>query len=285
MLSFFKEFNNRELALSIWGILFLGYFLFYNNVRKSIFNLLKIFFSLKLQIVFLSMGLYVFLCVYCLYAIQYWDYGLFKDTLFWLFGVAFLLIFKVTNKVDAALFKKTVIDSWKFTIIIDFILNLYVFSLPVELVMAIVLIFLSMMQPFTQRKKEHRELDRYINKLLSIIGSVAFGFALYKIILHYNSFFSWANMKSPLLPPILTILYMPFLYLLALFFQYEMLLVRVKLMSGNDKRLYKRCKRQIVQTARFSLKRISNISARIMKVDLHKVEKISGYINAIANSR
>ena len=282
MYSFFKAFNNREIAITFWLVAFLGYLLFNKGVRKSIISLIKTFFSLKLQVVFLSIAVYVYLILYLLALVHFWKYDLLKDTIFWFFGVAFLLVFKITDKVDTALFKKTIKDSWKLTIFIEFILNLYVFSLPVELIITLIILLLSMMQPFTERDKKYKELNGYITKILSLIGIVFLFFALYQTATQYKDFLSWENIRSILLPPILTLLYIPFLYLLAVIFQYELLFVRIKMMSKNNKPFYRHLKLHIFKTAKLSLKKINAISSWVAKVDLHTVKNIPSYLNSIS---
>ncbi len=62
----------------------------------------------------------------------------------------------------------------------------------------------------------------------------------------------------------MTILFMPFIYVLALFIQYEELFVRLDFISG-DKEQQIKIKRQILQIANIDLDRLMNISRNIAK--------------------
>lgn len=282
MLSFFSELNNRELAIAVWLGAFIISVLFIKTVRKSVISLLKILFSFKIQLVVLSLCLYVTFIVWLLYFLHFWNFSLLKDTLFWFFGVGFISIFKTTGKVEIRFFKSIVRESWKWTIIIEFISNLYVFSLPIELVLTLVIIFLSMMQPVAERDAKYKDVNSCITKSLSILGISLILYALFKTIQNYKEFFSWENTKSILLSPVLTVFYIPFLYVLTVVFQYEVLFIMLKSMSRQDKSFHKLLKREVIKTAKFNLSKINNISSQIMKADLYKVKNIPGYLKAIS---
>lgn len=284
MIDFFKEFNNREIAIFIWVSIVLVYALWGKSVRKSLSGLFKIFFSLKMQIVFVPLFLYITFLVWLLAKFRLWDFSLLKDTIFWSFGIAFLLIFRVTKNVDNQFFKETVIESFKWTILLEFIANFYTFSLPIELLLTLLMIFFSMMQPLAEAKEEHKDARKFINTSLSIIGLVVILFSSYKTVTHLKDFFTWSNAKSILLSPILTLMYIPFIYLMAILFHYENLFIKLKFMAWNNRPFGKFLKLQTFLTARFNLSKINNIQSNILKHELYQAGDVKAYLKEISSS-
>jgi len=282
MLSFFEEFNNREIAVAIWFAAILCFAFLSKGVRQASLGVVKIFFSWKLQVVFLSLCLYAVLIIWLLYTLRLWEFTLLKDTIFWFFGVAFLLIFRVTAKTETNFFKVTLKDAWKWTILIEFISNLYVFSLWLELILTFIIISFSAMKPIADGDKKYKDVSGCISKSISVLSAFIILFSLYKTIEHYKEFFSMENTRSILVSPVLTVLYMPFLYLLTLMFQYETLFIRLKFMSRDDKAFRRSLKWQVFKTAKFNLTKVNNISSNIMKADLYTIENIPGYLKAIS---
>lgn len=285
MFSFFNEFNNREIAIAIWISVLLLFVFFSHGFRKSVIGLLKIFFSVKFQVIFLSLCGYVVFCIWLLQKWHLWNFDLLKDAILWFWGVAFPLIFKITGKVNTSVFKTILKDTWKFTIVIEFMVNLYVLSLPAEIVLTFIMIVFSMMQAVTEREEKYAMLHGYILKALGFIGITIAVYSVGKTIVHYAAFFSWSNVQSLLMSPMLTLLYIPLLYILAVIFQYESLFVRIKVIFKSDAAFGRMLKRQIFFAAKLNLNKLSNIASKILKTDLHKVKNIPGYLNAISKSK
>jgi len=84
-----------------------------------------------------------------------------KDTIFWLFGtaiVAFLDIPKATE--EDGFFTKIVLDSVKLTVVLEFISNLFAFSVLVELLLLAMLAFIAAMAAVAETKTEFRPAER-----------------------------------------------------------------------------------------------------------------------------
>lgn len=160
-----------------------------------------------------------------------------KDSIFWFFGTAFLLVFKITDSADMHFFKKPLLDSVKFSLVFEYIFNFYVFSLPIELFFILAMIFLSMMKPLADRDEKHKPARGCINNSLAILSIGAILFSLFKTVQHYNDFFTIVNSKILRLAPVLTILYIPFFYLIAFYIQYETLFVRVECMFADKNKI------------------------------------------------
>ena len=285
MKSFFEEFNNREIAIIIWILVFIILMSFAKDIRESFRGIIKVFFAKKLMMIFLSLIAYTIFIVYFLLRLKFWDFELLKDTFFWFFGVAFLLVFNISDKTDIGFFKKTLIHSFKWTIIIEFISNLYVFGLLIELMLVFFLILFSMMKPFAERDKRYLHLKGPINNMLILLGSVIIVFAIYKTIADYRHFFTVSNAKSFLLSPILTALYIPFLYLLALTITYEQVFMHLKFRSNGNDAFLKGIKWETIKSAKLNISQLNRVWAKILKTNLYRIEDVSDYIKMIRGNK
>ncbi len=82
-----------------------------------------------------------------------WDSSLLKDTIFWFCSIGFLQIFKIIKAPDTTYYKNLAIETLKITIILEFIANIYVFNLAIEIPFILIIIMFSLMKPFADREK------------------------------------------------------------------------------------------------------------------------------------
>ena len=120
-----SELNGREIAVLVWLLLFICYGIFQKNFRSSFLAVLKSFFQIKIIAVFVAMLFYVFLILWGLYIIKIWDLYLVKDTIFWLFGSAFILLLNSNKAIqNDNHFKNVLKDNIRLVIFLEFILEL-----------------------------------------------------------------------------------------------------------------------------------------------------------------
>ena len=98
MKSFFEEFNNREIAIVIWILVFITLMSLAKDIRESFKRIIKTFFVKKILLTFLSLIAYTILIIYFLLRLKFWEFEFLKDTIFWFFGVAFLLVFDIGDQ-------------------------------------------------------------------------------------------------------------------------------------------------------------------------------------------
>ena len=285
MNEFLKSLSNRETALFVWVLVILGILILKKKIRKSILAVVKAFFKKKLLILFISFMFYVALCFFILFKVGFWDNSLIKDSVFWTFGFASLTIFNINKAKSKAYFKLIFIDALKWTVMIEFIMSFYTFSLRIEFIILPIVTFAIVMQTFSKTNTEYKQVDNLMNRFLSVIGIIIFAYVIFKTFTLWSALMTTDNLKSFLLPVIMTILFMPFIYVLALFMQYEELFVRLDFLS-KDKVQQIKVKRQILQIANIDLDRLMNISRNIAKkllidkeCSFEAIKKISQKLN------
>lgn len=274
-------FSTRELSLLIWLAVLIIALTFGKESKKSMLGFISAFFATKIVLVFGLFIIYVGLIVFLLKSFSFWDVTLLKDTIFWFFSFAIVTFFSINNAKDIGFFKSILLESFKWTIFIEFLVTFYTFSLTTELILFPIIIILAMTQAFSQTNKMNEQVTKLITNILNIIGKTYFLYALYKTLLDYKNIFTLHNLNSLVLPIFLTALILPFYYLLAVIMQYEELFICADFIT-NDKKKSKVLKREIVMKAKLNLNKIKTIKNNISKFDIYHSIDIKHYTKTIS---
>jgi len=239
-------FSNRELSIIIWLTIFLVFSFTKKDVLKSFGHLISTFFQQKIIDTVLLMIIYVELLVLGLSLIGFWELPLLKDTILWTIFVGFLLLMK-TNKINSekSYLNSILKGSLKGIIIVVFIANFYNFSLVIELILIPIMTLIGISQVFTQDKPEYKLVEKLFNVITSFFGVVVLIYTIYRISQQFGEFANLMTLKVFLLPIILTILYLPFLYFVALWSLYEVMIIRL------DSRLKKKKHKKFLKKQMF----------------------------------
>jgi hypothetical protein len=275
-----ETFNNREIVLFIYLLIFLIWIFTQKQIRISIFNLLKALTNKQILISILVFLMYIALLVLGLYYFKFWDLTLLKDTIYWTFGVGFVILMN-SNKADEEdrYFRNLLKDNLKLTIVLEFILGLYVFGFFTELILAPIVIIFSIFLGFFETSTEYNKPKNVLQFIFGIAGFLYLIFSIYKIILDFKEFASFATLKSFLFPIIMLILFLPYGYLYALFIQYESIYTRLGFSLKDDKVLRKYAKRRILTTAKFSMVKLKKIAPGFLFYECKTKEDIDQEIN------
>lgn len=261
-------FNNREIAIIFWVLIFFVLILFHKKIRTSLFSFLKILTSKKIILLIFSMLLYVFPIIYLFHKIGFWDTSMIKDTILWFFGVAFIMLINSIKATEhERYFKNVILNNLKLIVLLEFIFNLYVFNLAVELILMPILVIIVMISAFAELKEEYMVVKKVFDYILGIIGICFILFAFSNIFIDFRSFANVDNFRSFLLPPILTIVFLPFMYFFTLYTMYESYFIRLDIFNEN-KAITRYAKRKIFALCHLNLKMLNKLSkeVKIMKI-------------------
>ena len=257
-------FNAREKAVIIWLLIFLVWALSKKNIRNSFLVFLRTLFQQKILLVIIALFLYTGIIVFIFSKLRIWEVALLKDTIFWLFGSAFVLLINTDKATqDKGFFKKILIDNLKLILVIQFIVNLYTFSLGVELILVPILFMIVAMSAVAEMEQESMIVKKIADFILSAYGVSLIVAVLVKILGDYQAFATIENLRAFILPLLLTFAYIPFLYLFALLMAYESLFVRMEIILKVDQRLAKLAKQKIFALCHFNLVKLNNFSKDI----------------------
>lgn len=249
-------FDDRELAILIWLLLFLAWVVSRTDLRRLLAGAVKAVVQPPLITVFALMMAYVGLLVYSLALVNIWTIELLGDTLFWVFGPAMILFFRVADaSKDQHFFRRTCLLMLRFTVVLEFLVNLYPLNIVAELLLVPVLTFLGVMLAVAASRDNVKPIRTTLNVLLALIGIGMLGYAVVRIANHPADFATLGTLRKFVLPAMLTVGFLPFLYGAAVFLMYSGLRFRLT-WEIKDVELARYARRRIFCKALFRLRTI-----------------------------
>lgn len=261
----FEIFSTREVAIIIWtSILIVGVIILVKP--KALFDLLKAFFVYKIQVPLWLMFTYITGITICLYYFKIWNFGLLKDTIIWSIASATVLFFSMNKAKDFTYFKPIVLENLKVIVILEFITNSYSFNFLTEMIVIPIMTFIGVLQIYAEhsakKNPEHLKVAGCLKNFFAFSGILIFIYVSYKTYKYYSDLLTIQNIKTLLLPFVLTIFLIPFLYLLALYMNYETLFIRIPYLIKKEKK-QKKMKRNILLYANINLNKLHKISTNL----------------------
>ena len=216
--------HNRELAALIWVGAAALWALSTKSVREGFAGLVKAFFKPQILIPLAAMLAWVGLELWVGVRLEIWNSALAKGTILWTLGSAGVLLFKSTqlgSEADLDLFRQTVVGTFGVTVIVEFFANLYVMNLPVELLLQPMVVVPSLMVAVGKQKPESRVATVFGERALAVIGVAVFGFAARQIYLDWHQIDARELVLEFVLPVLLTVGLVPFLFLFSIYVAYD----------------------------------------------------------------
>ena len=226
--SFIKNLSNREAAIAIWILVGLILALTQNKFRKSLLLVFKSFFAWKLTISYLVMFSYIAIMLLVLHAVGIWRVAYITTTILWVVCVGFVMLLETSKANDESFFKNSVKDNLKVLIVLEFLINFYVFSLWLELLLVPVFVILGGLLGIASYNKQYASLQKSLNYIMVIIGTFLIGYVLYMTVSDFNKLITLNNFENFILPVLLSIMFLPFIYFWTLYLNYETLFGRLQ---------------------------------------------------------
>lgn len=276
------DFTNREIAGYIWLTLFLAWMLRNGEVRSSIRHLLQTIMQWRILLLFGLAATYITACVAGLAKLGVWTIDNTKTTLLWAVTFAVSTMMSVHKVTDShAFLRSTLRDVFAITGVLIFMVELHAFSLAVELAAVPLVTLIGLLHVVAKHDKEHAVVEKLLEKILSVIGSVYLLYSLYQSLQKVDEFASLSTLREFGIPIVLSVLYLPYLYALIMLFVYERVFVGMT-WSIRDERLRATAKWRAFLTFRtnvHALQRWSRSVARTQPSDLN------GVLESLAEAR
>lgn len=278
----FQTFSSREIALLFWIFWIMVFCILNKEVRSSLSAVIKLIFTTPVLLIFNLLILdYTLLAIDFLQKIKFWDEPLIKDSVFWAVGTGFILTFNSANAKTVGHFKKVLFDVTKWTLILEFIVNFYTFNLLTEIIFLPILVFIGLIQADSELYMKYKKVGSIFKAISGFVGLSVLSYAIYKAFDQLETLLTIANLKGFIFPLLLTILFLPFIYCLALYTHYESLFIRLPFLI-HDTKYRKAVKKQILLVANFDLAKLLKISDGIAKLILVDESKSLGDIKRIS---
>ena len=223
-----NTFNNREIALAIWLIVGIVFVLSQKPIREGFQGVWKTFCQRLILVPLGLMVCYIIFVVFGLHKIGLWDMCLLKNTVLWSISAATVSFFRIPQITeDEHYFRNTIKDNFKFIALIEFVVAFYTFPLWAELLIVPVVTALVAIQTYAEMKEEYAPVEKLLNGLLSLFGGSLITYAVYKLFTDFGTFTQPETLTDFSLPIVLSLLFLPFLFALALYVNYENTFLRL----------------------------------------------------------
>jgi len=214
--------STREIALLIWGAIFLIWALTVPGVRSSLLGLFRSAFHWKLVTPIAVVILYLMAVVWGLHLIHFWTPELLKDTIVWgLFSGIALAFSAISMDAKAPTWRRVLADQAKAIVLIEYVLDTYTFILWAELLFVPALVFLSMLDAAARMDERHKLTAKLTGFFLTMIGIAILCLAFHNVLSDTEAFSILGVMRELLLPPVLSLALLPIVHVFFLISAYE----------------------------------------------------------------
>lgn len=231
------DLNNREIALLVWMALAFGLPMLIPSVRQAFGEVGRAFLQPVILGCIAAAGAYTAACVALLAAVDLWDIPNLKTTIVWFISFTIVAMMETTRAGESLrrlpiLAKETI----AVTALVVFIAETYPFPLWGELLFIPSVVLVSLCAEIAQRKPDTARTVPIFTSLQAALGFWALGYAVWQAAADPAGFATVENLREFLVPILLSLMFLPFLFLLTLFSTYQTAAVRVHF-AIPDKRL------------------------------------------------
>lgn len=228
--------NNRELALLIWLGVVLAGLLLARDLRSSLFGVVQAALHPILVVLVLLMAGWVAGLIVIAAGIGWWEVELATDTVVWFVGTALVLMFGVAEAVGKERFlSQSILRAVKVTVFVEVFVNLYVFSLPVELVLLPVVTVLLMLSAVAGSEQRFASVKLLVDTVVALVGFSLLAYVVGQIITDWQDFDKSGALRKFALPVWLTAGIVPLVYLFGIYVAYDGAFRRIDSATTNGR--------------------------------------------------
>lgn len=246
-------FTARELATLVWGVLALVWAVRQPKIRNSLVNLLRAFFKVKILSPILLLSAYVAVVVLALRRVGFWDLSVLKDTITWFIGAGVVTLLAAGTAKDASGgFRSIVAEIFTVAVVVEFLANLYSFPLWAELLALPIVVMAVGVRVLADYRTNLDVLKKPLDWFVALYGLAVLGVSLFGVFNALDDFLTVGTLRAFLLPILLSVAALPYLYMFLLVMQYELSFLRLR-WTIDDPKLRSFAKRRLLQKFHFRL--------------------------------
>jgi hypothetical protein len=273
--------NSREVATGIWFCIFTAWVVYKAkpNFISMIEPVVKAALVKPIVFSFLLLLAYSLSLIPLLDTVGLWETHQIKNFVFWFFAVACVYLSKLPKiESDASYFSNSIKSAFKITAVLQFVLTVYTFSLWFELILVPITTFIVVMASFAKRNDEYKKVAKLCEVMIVLIGTLIIGFTMHQLITNFSEFGKTKTFYDFVVPTSLSLLVLPFYYLLAMYSVYERIFIRMQHFI-KDKTLLTYAKRQAFLGFHFRFLKLDRWSYSLA---VHEVTSKEDVKNSIA---
>lgn len=251
-------FSTREWATIIWFLVFIFFLLIKQSTRKILGNILKIFFEKKIRRLWGIYIVYIVVTIFLMSKLPFWNIIFIKDIAIWtIFSGLYYYINATSRELDETYISKIIKENIKLTIIIEFIISSFTFSLFAEIIFILVVLILTVLEYITEKDEKYYSFHRILEILIAIFGLVIGYKTLENAIYEYKNLNVINTFISFIIPIVYLFICIPLIYSIELYTKYEVVLLRLKIICDKNMWDYKSQRRLLFIKCKFSIRKIN----------------------------
>ena len=249
--------STREWATLIWGAVFLLFILCHKEIRKSFLKVIVLFFDKKLRLLWEIILLYVLVITFIFYRSSIWENIYLKDIIVWfLFSGLVFCMNAVSSEADEKYIQKVLKDNLKLTMILEFFMSTFTFSIWIELAIIPMITIVTVMNVIAERKDEYKNVHKLLDFVLAVCGFWILYETIKIGIIEYKELDVINTLVSFMIPIVYLMLIIPLEYALELYAKYELLFLRMTFKEEKDKKIRIKHRIAVFWVCRFSVRRV-----------------------------
>jgi hypothetical protein len=229
--------NSREDALLLCVVAILGFAVYKSprDIGRSVLGVLRALFGFKLLLVFGSAALYSAALIFGAETLGIWHTTAIKETVYWFVGTGVILVGNAISWAEKPLLLRMLLkQGLKLTIIVEFLVNLYVLPLAAELVLIPIALMFAGIEAIASNDPSLASARRATNFVLTAIGLSLLLYAAVSALTDLDAFLTRENSEDFLVGPAMTVALMPLLCGIAAMVGWEMRNLRRRLYPNLD---------------------------------------------------
>lgn len=230
------ELNDREIALIIWLGVAVIYCIVHPGIRPGLIGVLKAIGRRQILVVIGLLYVFLGLTVWLLSTVGLWDWDQLKTTLVWSAVVGIASLMQI-NKIEDQphFFRDWIKESLKVVAIVEFVVTFYAFPLWAELILQPLLFVMVSTLAFGKDDPKSQPTVKLLDGLLAVFGLGFLVYAAYMIAVNIGTFLTLATLRDFYTPIVLSILFLPFIFVLHVYSTYEMSFRALRWTIKDDK--------------------------------------------------
>jgi hypothetical protein len=210
--------NSREDAAVIWAAVILAFVLYQGggSIRGSFWLVIQTLFP-KLFFLFAAATFYGAGVVYAAWRTGLWHTAALKETLYALFAGCFVLVGRAIQERAGGVrhLRKLLGHALRITIIVEFVMNLYVLPLAAEVILLPVMVTLLVTQDADKYDLSKRKAARLADNAIAYIGVAALTYVVFRAATALDGLVTRENAEGLLVGPALPTAFLPFAYVIS----------------------------------------------------------------------
>jgi hypothetical protein len=146
-----------------------------------------------------------------------------------------------------------------------------------ELILVPIVTLVVMLKAVAELKPEHKQVETILDYALRLFGIGLIILTFHNATVDFQSFATPRNLRDLLLPPVFTIAFLPFIYLVALFMKYESVFIRIDFFNDNSE-LAGYAKRRILAACHFNLRNLNKFSKKVGMLRVSSRDDVLAFI-------